>query len=159
MDVKHALKGQYHAGLKMLRQCIKRCPDDVWLSGDHPRNFWRIAFHAVYYTRLYLLPSWEDYKPWKEEREECRILWQNPAVEPAYTKAELTKYLNKVDKMVDELVDALDLESPETGFYWYKNMTKLEHQLLNVRHLAGHYGQLSEILMQHGIEIDWVSSG
>jgi hypothetical protein len=36
-------------------------------------------------------------------------------------------------------------------------MGKLSHQILNLRHLQGHVGQLSELLMARGIDIDWVS--
>jgi hypothetical protein len=36
-------------------------------------------------------------------------------------------------------------------------MTKLSHQIMNVRHIQGHVGQLSELLMQRGIDTDWVS--
>ena len=47
MELRTALKEQYHAGLTMLRQCVEQCPDDLWTSGAHPRPFWRIAFHAA----------------------------------------------------------------------------------------------------------------
>src|SRR5687767_9187708 len=54
-NLRAALKEQYHAGLNMLRQCIEQCPDDLWTSGSHPRPYWRIAFHAAFFTHLYLL--------------------------------------------------------------------------------------------------------
>ncbi len=54
-------------------------------------------------------------------------------------------------------VDHLDLAAGETGFSWYKNMGKLSHQLMNLRHIQGHVGQLSELLMAKGIDTDWVA--
>jgi hypothetical protein len=37
-------------------------------------------------------------------------------------------------------------------------MSKLEHQFVNLRHLGGHVGQLSELLMARGMTISWVNS-
>jgi hypothetical protein len=36
-------------------------------------------------------------------------------------------------------------------------MTKLEHEILSIRHLQGHVGQISERLMEAGIDLDWIS--
>ncbi len=36
-------------------------------------------------------------------------------------------------------------------------MSKLSHQLMNLRHRQGHIGQLSELLMARGIDTDWVA--
>jgi hypothetical protein len=159
MDIKRAMKGQYHAGLAMLRQTIEQCPDDLWLAGEHPRNTWRIAYHAVFYTHLYLQTSEEAFRPWDKHRPQIRILWDDPeipTVEPPYSKEETLAYLDTVDAGVDGWVDAIDLESPDSGFSWY-SIPKLDHQLLNLRHLQGHVGQLSELVMARGADLDWIS--
>ena len=36
-------------------------------------------------------------------------------------------------------------------------MSKLSHELMNLRHTQGHVGQLSELLMARGIDTDWTS--
>jgi hypothetical protein len=59
-----------------------------------------------------------------------------------------------VDKLVDESLDAMDLTAEECGFSWYR-MPKLNHQLVNLRHIMGHQGQLAEILNELGIDTDW----
>ncbi len=41
--------------------------------------------------------------------------------------------------------------------YWYPNCTKLEHQFLNLRHLGIHVGQLQELLMGAGVDVNWLS--
>jgi hypothetical protein len=160
MDIKRALKGQYHAGLAMLRETIEKCPEDLWLSGEHPRNPWRIAYHAIFYTHLYLQTNEAAFVPWAKQQPECRKLWHNEGemtqVDPPYAKQELLEYLALVDAGVDEWVDLIDLESPDPGFSWY-SIPKMDHQILNVRHLQGHVGQLSELLMASGEDIDWVS--
>src|SRR5579862_7372161 len=110
MDIRAALKGQYHAGLKMLRECVELCPDDLWLSGAHPRNFWRIAYHAIFYTHLYLGQSEAAFQQWEKHRD-CRGLWADGPVERPFTKEETLEYLGLVDGLVDPTVDGLDLES------------------------------------------------
>lgn len=156
MDIKRALKGQYRAGLKMLRQCIADASEDLWASGGHPRTYWRIAYHAVFYTHLYLMPTKEDFQPWDKHRDGATDLWEDPPVIEPYSQVELLEYLDWLDANVSDFVDRLDLESPESGFEWYPNIEKLDHQILNIRHLAGHMGQLSELAMRGGIEeIDW----
>lgn len=159
--LKEALKGQYHAGLAMLREAIEKCPNDLWLSGEHPRNTWRIAYHVVFYTHLYLQISEEAFRPWEKHRPLARVTWEEEEpvpVDPAYSKAELLEYLDLVDRNVDAWVDAIDLDSAESGFDWY-DLPKLEHQLLNIRHLGVHVGQLQELLMARGLDLDWISTG
>ncbi len=158
MNVQSALKGQYHAGLKMMRQCVEQCPEDVWRGGTHPRNPWRIAYHAAFYTHLYLQPSEHDFTPWEKtdkSKDTARILWAEPPLVEPYTGDEILSYIDELDANVDGFVDALDLDADQTGFSWYPGMAKLDHQILNIRHLQGHVGQLSEILMALGIDTDW----
>ena len=167
MELRAALKEQYHAGLAMLAECVEKCPEGMWLVGRHPRAFWRIAFHAAFYTHLYLGQNEAAFQPWPGRREGIHPrLWEAPAeVEPyelpeeaaVYTKAEILEYIRYVDGLVDDTVDGLDLGSEETGFSWYRKMGKLSHQLMNLRHIQGHVGQLSELLMAREIDTDWIA--
>jgi hypothetical protein len=156
MNIKSALKGQYHAGLAMLRQCVERCPADLWTSGTHPRTYWRIAYHAVFFADFYMVQNEEAFTPWARHREDVDCLWETPPVVEPYTQDEMLEYIDLLVARVDETVDGLDLDSPETGFPWYKSMGKLDHELMNVRHLQGHIGQLSELLMAQGVDTDWI---
>lgn len=166
MEMREALTEQYHAGLAMLAECVAKCPEDVWLEGEYPRAFWRIAFHAAFYTHLYLGQNEAAFQPWPARREGIHEgLWHPPfAVEPyelpegaeIYRSNEIRDYIRFVDALVAPTVAQLNLDSEETGFSWYKNMSKLSHQLMNLRHLQGHAGQLSELLMAKEIDIDWV---
>src|ERR1041385_64710 len=167
MELRQALKEQYHAGLAMLAECVEKCPEGMWLEGEAPRTFWRIAFHAAFFTHLYLGQDEAAFQPWPERREGIHHrLWEEPAyVEPydlpaaaeSYGKNEILAYLRFVDGLVDPTVAQLDLDSDETGFSWYPSMSKLSHQLMNLRHIQGHVGQLSELLMARGIDINWIA--
>jgi hypothetical protein len=167
MDLRSALKQQYHSALAMLGECIEVCPDDLWISGTFPRAYWRIAFHAAFFTQLYLGQDEAAFQPWPGRREGVHgLLWVDPAqMEPyelpedaeVYSQQELREYVRFVDSQVDPIVDRLNLETEESGFRWYKNISKLSHELMNLRHIQGHVGQLSELLMARGIDIDWKS--
>jgi hypothetical protein len=160
MDIRFALKRQYHGGLAMLRECVEKATDEVWLAGEHPRNFWRIAYHAVFYTHLYLGQTVEEFTPWEKHRDGIKELWveANPPVTEPYSRAEILSYIDTVDGMIDETVDRLDLETEDCGIPWYKGMGKLEHEILNIRHVQTHVGQLSELLMANGIDGEyWIS--
>jgi hypothetical protein len=156
MDIRSALKGQFRAGLHMLQNCVELCPDDLWTGGQHPRNFWRIAFHAVFYAHLYLGQNEGAFSPWIRPLEDAKELWENPRVVDPYQREEIIDYIRWLDSNVDSTFDGLDLDSPDSGFDWYPDFPKLDHEILNIRHLQGHVGQLSELLMARGIDSTWI---
>lgn len=163
-----ALKSQYHAGLAMLREAIQQCPDDLWLSAQ-PRNaFWQVAYHALFFTHYYLQRDHEGFRPWAGHQ----YANQNPdgiagppdpsstlpIVPEPYTRAQTLAYWDVCDQSVDAAVDALDLGSPHSGFPWYP-ISKLEHQLVNLRHLQHHAAQLADRLRTaRDIGIRWVGA-
>ena len=59
-----ALLSQYEAALKMLRAAIQATPDFVWDSDDYENRTWRLAYHTLYYTKIYLAPSFESFSAW-----------------------------------------------------------------------------------------------
>ncbi len=145
----------------MLRECIELCPDDLWEAGEHPRTFWRIAYHALYYAHLYSMKDEAAFHPWEKHQDQARTLWDDdedgvPPWETTYSRAEMLQYLGWVQENVSGWLDDVDLASLDSGFSWY-SIPKLDHMILNVRHLQGHVGQLSELLMSRGIEASWVS--
>src|SRR5262245_22500597 len=120
MDIRAALKGQYHAGMAMLRDCIERCPDALWDGGGYAVPFWRVVYHTLYGTHMYLQATLEDFRPWERHREDYNDLpWppgSGPVITQPYTKAELLDYWRICDGMADGCVDSLDLDAPHSGF-------------------------------------------
>lgn len=164
--LKLVLKSQYHASLAMLGEAIERCPDNVWLATDHKNAFWQIAYHTLFFTHLYLQQDEAAFRPW--ERHQGAVQHPDgisgpadpnsplPLIPDPYTKAQVLEYWNFCDQMVDA-VDKLDLECPHSGFYWYQ-MSKLEHQLVNLRHIQHHAAQLADRLRSAAdVGIKWVS--
>lgn len=177
MDIRDALKEQYHAGIAMLADAVRKCPDDLWTSpnpkvddGDRTiyRAYWRIAFHTAYFTHLYLGKDEDAFQPWPNRKPGYyEGMWQKPwDIEPyefpeearPATKEEILEYIAYVDSIIDPTVETLKLDDQDSGFYWYKDVPKLTHQLMNIRHLQGHIGQLSEHLLARGLDVDWITA-
>src|SRR5438477_11783108 len=75
MDVRSALKSQYHAALKTLHEVIEKCPDGMWNDpADSSAPFWRVAYHTLFYAHFYLQQTQEDFSPWARHREEAQYL-------------------------------------------------------------------------------------
>ena len=132
-------------------------------------SFWRIAFHAAMFGHLYMEQGVEDFAAPDGHLERFTDLWtpgtpvdepfEFPADTTPPTQAELLGYIRWIDARVDSVIDGLDLEREDCGFPWYKNISKLSHEILSIRHVQGHVGQLSELLMARGIDINWSSKG
>jgi len=159
MSLHAILKSQYHASLAMLLEAIEACPAGLWTSQAYINQYWQVAYHALFYTDLYLQPEESAFTPWEHHRpDHHRFGTPGDTGRPItpYTASEAAVYARRCDAMVDAAVDRLDLTAPTSGFSWYQ-MPKLEHQLLNLRHLHHHTGQLADRLRQvAGRGIRWV---
>ncbi len=157
--VRSALKSQYHGALVMLRSALETCPDARWESGIPPRQFWRLAYHTLFYAHLYLELNEQDFQPWSEHRDEVESDQQREKIDAVpYSKIELLEYWELVDQRVDSQIDRMDLTSPDCGIPWYK-MPKLDHQIMNIRHIQEHAGQLRDRLLEAGVDQSWVGAG
>ena len=75
-----------------------------------------------------------------------------------YTKADVLAYWSVCNALVDDAVDALDLNHPQSGFSWYK-VPKMEHQIINIRHIQYHQAQLADRLrVETGAGIGWADA-
>ena len=161
-----ALRSQYHAALAMLRQAVERCPESLWTSGGHPCSFWHIAYHTLFFAHLYMQPNEAAFRPWEHHREEYQFLgrlpWpphDPPRIGAPYTKREVLEYWEFCDRMVDSAVDAIDLGASDCGFWWYQ-MPKAEHQIMNIRHVQHHAAQLADRLRPvAAVGVDWIGTG
>src|SRR5689334_16897753 len=118
-EIRKIIKSQYHASLAMLRDTIEHCPEDLWMSSASPNAFWQIAYHAVFFAHLYLLPNPTAFRPWAEHQSDT----QNedglpgppdpksllPLIPRPYTRSQVLRYVDITDAMVDEAVNSLDI--------------------------------------------------
>jgi len=152
--LRSVLKSQYHASLAMLRDAIEQCPFEEWLSTDHKNAFWQVAYHALFFTHLYLQRDEAAFTLWKKHHGEGDGVQGEP-----YPQAEVLEYWEFCDRMVDDAVDALDLDRTESGFSWYR-MSKLEHQFVNIRHIQHQGAQLIDrVRAAAHVGIRWVAAG
>lgn len=165
---KPVLKSQYHAALAMLRDAVERCPDELWTASGHLSAFWQVAYHCVFFTHLYLHTEEAAFRLWPGHQRDVQhddgltnrpdpksTLPLLPAV---YSKSDVLAYWAICDRMVDEAVDAMDLDAPSCGFWWY-SVSKLEHQLINLRHVQHHTAQLADRLRTAvDVNVKWVGA-
>lgn len=163
------LKSQYHASLAMLRQALEKCPEDLWYSTEQVNAFWQTAYHTLFFAHLYLQPNLAAFRPWKNHQRNAQ--YQDgiarppdpnstlPLIPDPYTQEQVLEYWRECDAMVDSAVDAFDPLSAESGFSWYK-VTKLEHQIVNIRHIQLGAAQLAARLRATlNVGVDWVGAG
>ena len=167
-SLRSILKSQYHAALAMLRESLERCPDDVWSSKDHVNSFWQVAYHTLFFTHLYLQPNEAAFRPWEQHQAEVQHEdgiagpadpeSSLPLIPEPYSREQVLAYWKYCDDLVDEAVEALNLNDPSSGFSWY-NVSKLEHQFINIRHTQHHTAQLADRLRSvANVGIKWVGS-
>jgi hypothetical protein len=162
MDIKNAIQSQYLAALGMLEQAVVKCPEPVWNAAEDRNKFWHVAYHALFYTHLYLQDTEKDFRPWAKHRDEYQFMGQvpwpphaAPKIGAPYSREELMEYLAAVKEQVQARVPKLDLEAA-SGFDWLP-FGKLELQFYNIRHLQHHTAELYERLgARAGIDLDWI---
>jgi hypothetical protein len=160
--MKKEIISQYKASLKMLKDTINKCPDNLWNNSEHENSYWRIVYHALFYTSLYLSKSINTFTPWKNHKDNYECLGsltfdKKPVViNSSYSKEEMIEYLESIFDNCESFVNSTSLED-ESGFPWLP-MTKGELHLYNIRHIQHHAGQLIERLHNAGIKgINWVA--
>jgi hypothetical protein len=156
MNAQESIISQFQSALEMLKQTIAKCPDDLWNSPDDKARFWHIAYHALFFTHLYLQESGGTFKVWDKHRSDYENIGKGqPGGEP-YDREDVLEYLAFCQKQVTQRLSQVDLDAP-SGFSWLP-FNKLELQIYNIRHLQQHTGELMErVGTRAGVEIQWVS--
>jgi hypothetical protein len=163
MDLPGTFASQYLAALVMLEQTVQRCPAELWADANEKDQFWHIAYHALFYTHLYLQESGATFVAWPQHRPEYHFLgplpWpphRMPAIGEPYTRAEVLEFLAFCRNEVVTRLPVTDFEAA-SGFDWLP-FDKLELQVYNLRHLHQHIGELGARLSARGILIDWIGA-
>ncbi len=158
-----ALVLQYEAALEMLRATMQATPAILWDNDKDENRTWRLAYHTLHYTKMYLAASPEAFVIWEEAVEGADSLggsWEDPgesvAVDRVHTPEELVGFIDLLLADLPDSVAALPLEAA-SGFEWYP-FSRFELHLNSIRHIQHHTGQLIERLRVHGVTgIDWRS--
>jgi len=157
VNIKETITAQYLAALAMLRQAIVACPDALWDDPAHRNRAWHIAYHALFYTHLYVQPSLREFVPWTKHRQDLQNMGDAAAAVEALSKAEILAYLDLVQAEIVVQTAALDLDAA-SGFDWIP-LRKFELQFYTIRHIQQHTGELCERLSAAGgLDVDWVGT-
>lgn len=162
------LARQLAAGIQMTRAAIEACPAHLWDDRTEGSPFWHIAYHALYYTDLYLSADLASFQPQAFHTNNAHFLPGDykdyggvvTTPETALTQAQLLDYadhcLRKSVEAVKTLTSQRVLE--RCGFPWYP-LSVGELFLTNLRHTQHHAGQLGLLLRRHaGIGVDWAGT-
>jgi hypothetical protein len=166
--IRGILKSQYHAAFAMLRDAVEKCPDALWTDARFKNACWQVGYHVTFIAHTYLQRDPESLRPWA--RHQADVQYPDgipgppepgsllPLLPEPYSRADVLEYLAIVDGSVDGLVDAMDVLAPESGFSWYR-VPKLEHQLVNLRHVQHHTAQLADrVRAATDVGVDWVGA-
>jgi hypothetical protein len=162
------LKSQYHAALAMLRDAVERCPDAVWEGGGYTNACWQQAYHALFFAQCYSRRDSETFLWWPGHRTDTMNPDAIPGppdpdaplphMPPPYSKDQVLAACRFVDEGIDAAIDAMDLGAAESGFPWYP-IPKLEHQIVNLRHIQHHTAQIADRVRTHAGEgVRWVGA-
>lgn len=139
---KESTLGQFEAALAMLKQCIERCPNELWESKIAELTVRQVAYHTLFFVDFYLTPDEAAF----ELRDLHRIGGdeREPINSPGLDKQGTLDYLNFG---LDKLQATIAAETEESlrgpsGFSWV-NFSRAEMHLYNLRHVQHHAGQIS----------------
>src|SRR5512139_2830844 len=117
MNLPEIIVSQYQASLEMLKQTITCCPESIWDRPGDKSKFWHIAYHALFYTHLYLQDSEQTFVPWTKHRNHYQFLGQTPypphtlpQIGEPYDKDSLLEYLAFCQQQVAERVPQQNLD-------------------------------------------------
>jgi len=161
--VRTALRSQLHAALDMLEAAVRACPMRHWTDPSYHNAFWHIAYHALFYTHLYVQRDEASFVPWPNHRGESQFLgplpWpphRPPRVGAPYSREEILEYAALVHIEVETRLLEADLDAAESGFAWLP-FGKLELLLYTLRHVQHHAGQLIDrVRNDAGVGVEWV---
>jgi hypothetical protein len=139
---------QFGAAIDMLENAMNACPEDHWGEGEPGRQFWYMAYHALFYLDLYLSGSVAGFRPpapfTLSELDPAGVL-----PDRTYSQPELRVYLAHCrDKCRTTLAQMTDETAARRCVFPWLDLDMGELQLYNMRHVQHHAAQLNLILRQ-----------
>ncbi len=150
---------QLGAAIDTLDEAIKLCPARLWTAAlwDDSNDarygqFWFLAYHPIFWLDLFLTGSSEGFKP------PAPFLRGKLPKEP-YSKDALLAYLADCRMKARAAIEALtDEKAAQRCRFEWMEVSYLELQLYNMRHIQEHAAELDLLLGQNGIKgMDWVA--
>jgi DinB superfamily len=150
---------QFGAAIDMLEDAIRACPErlwsvNLWHDPEDPRygQFWRVAYHTLFWLDLYLHGSFEGFAP-------PAPFSREGLPDKPYTKDDIVSYLAQCRQKCQAIIQGMtDEQAYEIRRFEWMEPSFVELQLYSMRHVQEHAAQLSLMLGQNGISgPDWVA--
>ena len=154
-SLKTILWKEFGAAIDMLENAVAACPESRWKDNS---KFWYNAYHVIFFLDYYLTEEEEKFHPPAPfTLSEFNAEGEMP--ERVYDKSELITYIRYCREKCRKLISELTDENMQKRFInKYRNYSRLEIIIYNMRHVQHHAGQLNLLLRQNGNEPpDWVS--
>lgn len=144
-ELKTVLWDQFGASVDMLENALVMCPENLWATDA---KFWYIAYHTLFYLDYYLSEDPDAFTPPPPfTLSEFDPSGKMP--ERIYSKSELLNYLSGCRVKCKKLIEGLNKETIVHRFInSYRNYSRLEIILYNMRHVQHHAAQLYLLLRQ-----------
>jgi hypothetical protein len=153
--MKNEIVSQLRSSLKMLINTIDECPEQTWTDEATGNAYWRIVYHSLYYTSLYLVQNVSLFTPWEKHLTNYNRLGSTTAgnepiiIDTVYSRDEMKGYAESILNSCEFFIQDSNMYEP-SGYEWLP-MDTFEKHLYNIRHLQHHIGQLIERLHTSGI--------
>ncbi len=163
--IQATLVEQYGAALKTLNNIINKCPDSLWEDESNGPPFYKIIYHILYFTDLYLSRTKEErtaFRPRFEFAEDFSISKENFAHvywEKVLSKEECVLYLSEIRDKAQIFLNHVTITElvSEPLFEWHGS-SLLGSLFYNIRHIMLHIGALQGRLRMNGFDEKlWVS--
>lgn len=163
--LKELIAHQYEASLSTLNVAVTRCPDANWNERVATWKFSQAAFHAVFFTDVYLQPGDDverlkhqpfhiehkaDFRDYEELEDRVPVL--------LYEKPFVLSYLRYVRDKAQETIarETAGVLAGPSGFARRK-CSRAELHIYNIRHIQHHAAQLSlRLRLDAAIDIPWI---
>ena len=162
-----ATLGQLNAALRTLSECVERCPDEGWSEPVHELKFCQTAFHALFFTDLYLDDGIDEMKQQVFHKQHENVFRDYEEFSPKkpeheYERPWMNLYIQHCRDKATRVVNAENAESlaQQVSFDWLE-ITRAEMHVYTLRHLEHHAAQLILRLRQQGVDVGggWVKTG
>ncbi|MBZ0258307.1 DinB family protein, partial [bacterium] len=65
---------QFTAAIQTMRAAIEACPDDLWDDRSGGSPFWHLAYHALFFTDLYLSDNDKSFQAMSYHEDKAHFL-------------------------------------------------------------------------------------
>jgi hypothetical protein len=164
--VKSALLRQYLAALATLQQCIDMADDETWAAPHPDTAVNQVVFHTLFFADLYLNHGESGFRDQPLHRQNAAFFQDYEELEDRapknfYDREACIRYLEYCRSKASSTLngETADVLMGDCGFP-FRQMTRVELHVYNIRHIQHHAAQLGlRNQLRGGEPLRWISKG